>query len=323
MPITVRHLGPITSPPVRPPIDGDLAQVRTPPRDEILRALRTGGAENGLRGALITAGMIRPRDLECGRGFNRYLEGAIHEIQANYRRSIHRAPDIMSSFQNRFLARALELAGTDVIPIPRDEIRRRFERLAFTLVDPIKTRVTEPEFDDSTLTLRIPVPILDGVLSFDDFAHEALHGLAGEDIVQAIVSHDDSHSTQKTRACRRGLYFDVPMPDGRNLLFKWLDEGLVEYLTRYFVTRKERYEDAYPDEVKIIKTLTDAGGRYRVPLRKLTDAYFANYDASAPEGRRYPEWTELNKSLPIATLNRINRIIEGKGVKAGARWLHS
>lgn len=322
MPITVRHLGPITAPPPRPPSDNELGQIRIPCQDEILQALRAEAPErNELRAALIEQRIIHSRDLECSPSGNRRVKRVIEEIQSSYRKSLESAEKTMLEFQERFLNRAFELAETDIIPISRNEIRRRLGRLTIAVTDPIKTKDTDPEFVQNTLTIKMPVPVLAGRFFYDDFAHEALHGLAGEDYVEATISNGDAATTQELRTCRRGLYFDVPMPNGRNILFSWLDEGLIEHLLGFFVLRCKRSENCYPDEVDIIKTLTDSEGRYRVPLRKLTEAYFANYDASAPNGKRYPEWSELNKFLPIKTLNQINRIIEEKGERAGAKWL--
>lgn len=144
MPITVRHLGPITAPPPRPPSDNELGQIRIPCQDEILQALRAEARENELRAALIEQRIIHSRDLECSPSGNRGVKKLVKEIQSSYRKSLESAEKTMLEFQERFLNRTLELAGTDIIPISRNEIRRRLGRLTIAVTDPITTKVTDP-----------------------------------------------------------------------------------------------------------------------------------------------------------------------------------
>lgn len=312
MRIAVRHIDPnlkigSESPP------NDLADAIPPLRGAILKSLRESGSSE-LVAELLDQGVLKLHDFTTPH-VNHRLANTAEVIRANYAHSIAMAERTFQEFSRKFLAQAKVLARSGTLTISSDEIDRRYKRISFQLVDPIKSGYQDPEFDDHEFAIRIPIPILTGEFKYSDFAHEAIHGLAGRNVVEFTVPNGARPSETGRLASRKGLRFNVPMPDGGNDLFEWLDEGLVEYLTSFFVPSLQRQREAYPHEVSIIKTLTNPKGCYRVPLEKLTAAYFADFDFRAEPGHRYPEWRDLNSVFPIQQINKINLLIETYGAE--------
>lgn len=318
MRIAVRHIDPnfkigSDSPP------SDLADAIPPHRGAILKSLRESGSSE-LVAELLDQGVLKLHDFTTPH-VNHRLANTAEVIRANYAHGVAIAERTFQEFSRKFLAQAKVLARSGTLAITSDEVERRYKRISLQLVDPIKSGYQDPEFDDHEFAIRIPIPILTGEFKYSDFVHEAIHGLAGRNVVEFTVSNGGGAAEKGRLASRKGLRFNIPMPEGGNDLFEWLDEGLVEYLTSLFVPSLQKRREAYPDEVSIIKTLTNPKGCYRVPFEKLTAAYFADFQYSAAQGDRYPQWRELNSVLPIQQLNKINALIETYGVERVAPLL--
>jgi hypothetical protein len=311
MAIAVRHIDPNSKTTV-----GDcraaLADMRAPSKKAILQSLRKNHS-NELALELLEVSRLRARDIHSEVP-NEQLDRLIEKVRRNYSRGVKVAEPVIADFYQRFVEQAKTFSKTGLIPLSPDEIDRRLKRLSFELVDPIKEGVTESEYMVSRFVIRIPVPVTTGRFLYADFAHEVLHGLAGRNVVSFSTAAQDRSAPQSTIACRAGLRFQVPMPQGVNDLFEWLDEGLVEYLTVKFEPHLQKRDEAYTSEVSIIKSLIDPNGYYRVPLSTLTAAYFADFDYRKQQGSRYPEWQQLNAAFPIHQITKINYLVETFGV---------
>jgi hypothetical protein len=75
--------------------------------------------------------------------------------------------------------------------------------------------------------------------------------------------------------------------------------------------------------VDIVKALTNPKGFYKIPLRALTAPFCANFDSSAEPGLRYPQWSDLNDTFPIAHLNKLDKLVDEFGEEKVAKLVAS
>jgi hypothetical protein len=306
MNISIRHLPPETKIQAETP-SNDLAEATAPSAHEILKRLRALPSRE-LVDELLDEGSITLDDLLARHGNQRTTRG-VESMRENYATSIATADKTFRDFSWKFLAQAKALSGAGIIPIPSDEIESRFKRLSFELIDPIKSQSASPEFETHEMNIRIPVPLTTGSFNYADFVHEAIHGIAGRHVMEFSCTEGAKAENVERTVARTGLHFDIPLPDGWSRHFEWLDEGIVEHLTEHFVPRLKVHREARRFEVDIVKALTNPKGFYKIPLQALTTAYFANFDPTADPGLRYPQWSDLNDTFPIAHLNKIDTLV--------------
>jgi hypothetical protein len=320
MSISLRHLPPETTIKGEAP-SSDLAEATAPSAHEILKRLRALPSRE-IVDDLLYEGSITLDDLVARNGNARTTE-TIESMRANYANSIATANKTFRDFSWRFLAQAKALSGTGILPISAEQIEVRFRQLSFELIDPIKSQSPSPEFDTHERIVRIPIPLTTGDFNYADFVHEAIHGIAGRHVMELSCTEGAKAESVERTVGRTGLHFDIPLPDGWSRHFEWLDEGIVEHLTEHFVPHLKVHREARRFEVDIVRTLTNPKGFYKIPLRALTAAFFANFDPSAEPGLRYPQWSDLNDIFPIGHLNKIDKMVEKFGEEKVAKLVAS
>ena len=320
MQVKVTHVAPRT-PIEREDYATDLASPSAPASRDIAKRLRDCG-NCKLGEELLLIGALEPIDFGSSR-INQRLSRTAEILHANYETALEEAEQTFRDFSRRFLIQAKCLTWDRTIPLSPEEIESRFLALKTELIDPIKTGSEDPLYDDLTLTIRMPVPVIGGTFSYADFVHEALHGIAGRHA--ALVEFNLRNKIDHEEMCvlRGGLQFEIPHSVQNRTFFNWLNEGLVEYLTELFVPEEQRTEVAYEDEVNIIRALTAPQGLYRIPLETLTAAYFANYDPTAESGLRFPEWHDLTRVFPVQQMHKIANLIDRDGTEATVELLTS
>jgi hypothetical protein len=304
--VTLRHLPPDTKIKPENP-SNDRAEATAPSAHEIIKRLRALQSRD-LVDELLCDGTLTFDDVVTRYG-NEETTRTVEAMRRNYANSIATAEKVFKDFSWRFLAQAKALSAMGTISIPHEEIETRFRRLSFELIDPIKSKSPHPEFDTHDMSVRIPVPLVTGKFNYADFVHEAIHGISGRHVVSFVCDEGAKAETMERAVSRTGLHFDIPLRDGWSRRFEWLDEGIVEHLTEHFVPHLKVHREARRFEVDIVKALTNPRGFYRIPLSVLTAAFFANFEPSAEPGLRYPQWSDLNDTFPIAHLNKIDKLI--------------
>ncbi len=320
MRVTLQHLPPDTK--VRAEVPGnDLAEATAPSAHEILKRLGALPSRE-LVDDLLWEGPLTFDDVVTRRRSQEITDSA-EKMQKNYAHSVVIAERTFKNFSWKFLAQAKGLSAMGVIPIHPSEIEYRFNRLSFQLIDPTKSQSAHPEFDTHEMSVRIPVPLVTGTFNYADFVHEAIHGIAGRHVMEFTCTEGAKSDLPERIVGRTGLHFDIPLPDGWSSHFEWLDEGIVEHLTEYFVPALKVYREARRFEVDIVKALTNPKGFYKIPLTALTKAFFANFEPSAEPGLRYPQWSDLNDTFPIAQLNKMDKLVDLFGEERVARLIAS
>lgn len=299
----------------------DLGTLTPPETTDIVRRLRQS-AGTRLSEALVHTGTLDNKDLRLHK-INRRLAETAQSMRTNYQEALITAEQVFRDFSKRFLMQAKALTWTGTIPLSPNVIEERFRRLSIKLIDPIRTGSTDPEFDHESLTIRIPVPVIEGTFSYTDFVHEALHGIAGRNAANVTVRCNGKATDTTTEVVRSGLRFLIPNLQRDRDLFEWLNEGLVEHLVGFFVPVEKQDSSAYCDEVDIIRALTAPDGLYKIPLNLLTAAYFAHYDPTMPVGIRYPEWHDLTRIFPTSEMAKISALIAARGTEATLHILAS
>ena len=320
MSISLRHLPPETMIKAEAP-STDLAEATAPSAHEILKRLRALPSRE-IVDELLYEGSITLDDLVARNGNARTTE-TVESIRANYAHSIATATKTFRDFSWRFIAQAKALSGIGILPISAEEIELRFTQLSFELIDPIKSKSASAEFDTHERIVRIPIPLITGEFNYADFVHECIHGIAGRHVMEFRCSEGAKAESVERTVGRTGLHFDIPLPDGWSRHFEWLDEGIVEHLTEYFVPTLKVHREARRYEVDLVKALTNPKGFYKIPLPALTAAFFANFDPSAELGLRYPQWSDLNDTFAIAHLNKIDNLVQEFGEEKVAKLVAS
>jgi hypothetical protein len=299
----------------------DLAAASAPASHEMAKLLRDCRSSK-IAEELLTRGDLQPLDFGSTR-INHRLSQAAELFCAHYETALQEAEQTFRDFSRRFLIQAKGLTWDRTIALSPDEVESRFLSLKTELVDPIKAGSEDALFDALTLTIRIPVPVMDGTFSYADFVHEALHGISGRHAAQVEFHKRNKETFEEKCVLRSGLRFDIPNSDEDHVFFHWLNEGLVEYLTELFVPENKRTEVAYEDEVNIIRALTEPNGRYKIPLQTLTAAFFANHDPAVEHGLRFPEWHDLTRIFPVRQMHKISHLIERDGAEATVELINS
>ena len=267
-------------------------------------------------------GALEPLDFGSNR-INHRLSQTAEIFRSNYETALGEAEQTFRDFSRRFLIQAKCLCWDKTVALSPEEIENRFLSLKTELIDPIRAGSDDPVYDDLTFTIRIPVPVFGGSFSYADFVHEALHGIAGRHAALVEFHSRNKNIFEEMCVLRGGLRFEIPSAVEDKAYFNWLNEGLVEHLTDFFVPEDERTEVAYEDEVNIIRALTAPQGLYRIPLQTLTAAYFANFDPTAESGLRFPEWHDLTRVFPVQQMHKISRLIDRDGAEATVELLTS
>ena len=320
MQIKVTHVAPRT-PIEREDSATDLASASAPESRDIAKRLRDCG-NSKLGDELIRIGALEPLDFGSNR-INHRLSQTAEIFRSNYETALGEAEQTFRDFSRRFLIQAKCLCWDKTVALSPEEIENRFLSLKTELIDPIRAGSDDPVYDDLTFTIRIPVPVFGGSFSYADFVHEALHGIAGRHAALVEFHSRNKNIFEEMCVLRGGLRFEIPSAVEDKAYFNWLNEGLVEHLTDFFVPEDERTEVAYEDEVNIIRALTAPQGLYRIPLQTLTAAYFANFDPTAESGLRFPEWHDLTRVFPVQQMHKISRLIDRDGAEATVELLTS
>ncbi len=290
----------------------DVAEAHLPETNKLIQRLRdTRGTPFSEQ--LVGTGALDLADLTFHR-INRRLADAARILQHNHDSFVRKAPEIIQDYSERFLRKAEHLYWSNVIPIEPCTIRDRFKRLKICLLDSTKSGHIAPTFVPGCLTIMLPVPVLDGCLAYEDFVHEALHGISGRHAAKATFQGVRDLGTTITQTMRGGLCFAIPTLEGSCDRFSWFNEGVTEHLASLFIPECKQSNQAYMHEVDLVRTLVAPHGLYKIPLRAITAAYFADFNPTAEPTLRYPEWSDLNSVLPIAELLKISRLIECRGI---------
>ena len=289
----------------------NIASLTPPDTTEIVRRLRQS-AGMSLSEELVDTGAVDFKDLRLHK-INRRLADTAQSMRANYEEALKNSNQVARDFSKKFLMQAQALTWTCVIPLSPHVIEERFRRLSVEFFDPLRAGTSHPEFDHYTLTIKLPLPIVRGTFSYMDFVHEALHGISGRHACVVTLSDDKKILDITNEVTRSGLRFTLPHLHKPLSVFEWLNEGLVEHLVSFFIPDEKQDSIAYPNEVDIIRALTAPDGLYKIPLRTLTAAFFADYDHRALLGIRYPEWHDLTRVFPTQEMLKISRLIDNYG----------
>jgi hypothetical protein len=290
----------------------DAADSHLPEANQLIQRLRdTMGTP--FSEELVRTGTLGLEDLRFHR-INRRLASVACMLQRNHDSFVGKSAEICKEYSEQFLRRAEQLSWSGIIPLEPRTIKERFSRLDFCHIDSTKSGDITPRFDADDLTIWLPIPVLDGCLPYEDFVHEALHGISGRHVAHAKLHGARDLVTTTTETIRSGLRFTVPGLETYSDRFIWLNEGMTEHLSSLFLPESEQSCPAYQDEVDLVRTLIAPQGVYRIPLRAITAAYFADFHPAEAPSLRYPEWYDLNAVLPIAELLKISRLIERRGL---------
>jgi hypothetical protein len=135
------------------------------------------------------------------------------------------------------------------------------------------------------------------------YSHEGVHAIAGKTIVQEAdreVDYVNFPAPNDPVVVKRGLAFSFSRRMKHDNLgwtfyrFEWLDEACTE--TENTKIRNIAEPEARKKEIKLYKLLKEKG-RIDLPEELFEDAYYEDFDPSAPAGQRLPKWKKLRRSI--------------------------
>lgn len=132
--------------------------------------------------------------------------------------------------------------------------------------------------------------------------HEVLHSVAGKAILRDPNARDDENS-EEFRVIKDGLAFmfgkqrEAPREWPYKRRFTWLNEAVTEK-TAFQILNRDR-PASRQKEINLYELLRQKG-RTELPDEMFKEAYFEDFDLSAPVGQRLPKWHQLRHAINAA-----------------------
>ncbi|MEK7575425.1 MAG: hypothetical protein AAB511_04340 [Patescibacteria group bacterium] len=127
----------------------------------------------------------------------------------------------------------------------------------------------------------------------DIFCHEVIHMISGKTIVaerQDLSDNDPLFEHKKIGVRHVGKEVSR---------FRWLNEGITDYLTAKIMKDDSRKHVAYKKEVELFELLM-IKGKVQIPLGSFTDAFFESFDPNQPKEQQLQHWKKLRAKLAEA-----------------------
>ena len=215
----------------------------------------------------------------------------LSKITENYLKKLERQRDVMSKEIERIKGNYEEIMLAKIedgsLPLQKEQLLERLNRVVFVLVDPIEWSVNNHDANADIDKICMPALYDDNSLMGEDqnegLQHSVFHEL--NHFVSATeyeTTKNSSDQQDELYASRSGLQFNNGMEEGNRDQLIWLNEGITEILARQLRNKDIAGAGQYKKERDVI--INELGFDSKIPSSLFYRAYFESRDKKSPDG---------------------------------------